>query len=563
VAVVAGATALAAATIAVAVLGFMPTLDAPPAWGHGWSQRVVGADARWTAAVADRIALSAGLVAFAAGAGLVTLLLLGVGRREDGRAGLAVRRALGASRRRLIRTLVDPIRSRLGVMLATGVGVAVLAVAWGTAIWPEAPWSDITPSSATGIGALQVAFAAAALAGIVAAVALLGVLSPLPGLDARSPDLLRAGHGVTDDPRAGTLRRWATTGQIGASLALAIVGLGLAGGGASGPLEEADGVSAESLAIGRYAVTGGPLPVAADGATRLATPGTWLGIGARDLVTVDCGACSRGTLYLPVYGVDSTVHAVQPGVLAALGGRTVEGRGIEAGDDAGAEWVGVVNPAFRMHFENGEPIGRRIRLSGGGDRWVRVVGIVDMPRFDAPGAAGEDEPTLWLSLAQHPAGVVEGAVTGTLPANLRVIDEPRPITEVRQAVLAPLGWSGGWLVVSGLIVLLLAFAGSAEVAHVEARGRARAGAIRLALGASPKRAGRLLVLRAVRSTIGGVAVGLGVAILLERALGVVDGVGPFTRVAIVGGIGVAVWLGLRPAVRALGGLDPARLLRTE
>ncbi|MBT8335722.1 MAG: ABC transporter permease, partial [Gemmatimonadetes bacterium] len=547
VAVFAGGVAVAAAATAGAVLGRLPTPDLAPAWGSAWSERVIGADAGLVAAVAERIALTSGLLLFATGAGLLTVLVLGLGRREDGRAGLAVRMALGAGRLELARALIRAAGRRIAAMAALGVGLGVTAVAALDLTWPGLPWRELTEAAPIGTSPWWLILGTGA-AGVSLGVAALGVLSPLPGLAARAPTLLRVGRGVTDDPRAGTLRRWAATAQIASSLALALVGLGLARGTqvADAPAN-ASRLGPGAMAVGRYAalpeIAATSLPAMADGL--LASPGAWTGVGTRDLVTVDCGACVRGVWYLPVYGVDSTVHAVHGGVIEALGGRFVEGRGFTADDGRDAEWVGVVNDAFRRHFEGGAPIGRRIRLSGGGDRWVRIVGVVELPASSGPGAASADEPTLWLSLAQHPARIVEGVAEQVPPAGYRVLDEPRPLAELRSASLAPLAWSGWMLAAGGLALLLLAFTGSAEVARVEARGRARAAAIRLALGASPNAVARALLRRTTTSTGLGIVLGIAVGALLGRALGVVGGLGVTLPVALSVMIVVAVGVGVR------------------
>lgn len=547
--VVAGAAALAAAALPPLVV----PVDPAPSWGAAWSAGVTGAEAVAAAAVAERVALATALLLLVAALGLFTAVLLLVGGRERRRPGLAVRYAVGAGPGRLAGHLLR--RDGRGVGLV-GVGGLLAGLAAAVALrltWPGA--------GDPGIGSFALAVAAGSGGvAVVGGLSTLALLAPLPGLGARVPTLLRRGHGVTDDPRAGTVRRGAATLQVGLSFALALTGIALVRG-----LPQAPGLGSDGLAVGpvaRYAVDG---PVAPEGAALLASAGAWTGVGARDLVTVECGACVRGTFYLPIYGVDTTVHAVGPAVLEALGARVVEGRGLEVADGPEAERVAVVNEAFRSHFEAGEPIGRRIRLSGSGERWVRVVGVVADPPFRGPGAPGPHDPVLWVPLAQHPAAVVEGTPSdgaGTR-AGLRPLTAPEGLTDLRRAAVAPVEWAGWVLFVSGAAALLLALVSSAEVARAEARGRARAAAIRLSLGASPRRPALAIVSRAVKGAALGVSVGLAVAWVLEDALGAGGSAGAGIRAALAAAVLVAAVAGGLPRALELFRIQPAVLLREE
>lgn len=551
----AGAVAVAAFLAAAVLPGLVPAAASAPSWGAAWSAGVTGADAVAAGAVAERITLATGLLVLVAGLGLFTVLLLLVGGRERRRPGLAVRHALGVGRRRLAAHLLSRDRRRLVVLGTVGAVGGAVAGALIRGTWPGLGAVDAASVGSSGAATAGMVGAGAVVVGLVL---LVGLLSPLPGLGRRAPTLLRQGHGVTDDPRAGTVRRGAATLQVGLSLSLALTGVALVRGlpGVPGLTDEAAPVGA----VGRYAVDD-PSTLRDD--ALLASVGAWTGVGTRDLVTVECGFCTRGTFYLPVYGVDSTVHAVGAEVLEALGARTVEGRTLNAGDRADTELVGVVNPAYRSHFEGGEPVGRRIRLSGSGERWVRVVGVVEDPVFRGPGAVESHDPVLWVPLAQHPASVVEGVAEGGVPEGLTPLGPPLPLGELRRAAVAPVAWAGWILFVSGGLALLLALVSSAEVARVEARGRARAAAIRLSLGASPRGPAARIVGRAAKGAFWGSVLGLAVAWALEDALGVGGAVDPGVRGLLALGVLVAAVAGALPRARALFRLQPAVLLREE
>lgn len=567
-ALVAGAVAGVAVLATGALTGLVPRSESAPLWGAGWSRAATGADAVAMAALADRIDLARGLLVLVACLALFTVVLLLVGGRERHRPSLAVRSALGAAPRELARHLLRLDRTRLCALVGAGLAGGLLTAGLLRWSWPAPGAMIAVPAESPTAAILLGAF----LAGpVLAALIALALLAPLPGLGSRSPTLLRRGHGVTDDPRAGTVRRGAATLQVGLSFALAITGVALVRG--TPALVGAGGLADASRAaprgpLVRLASTGtvdaGELPRAGGAPRLLGSPGVWTGVGARDLVTVECGACVRGMFYLPIYGVDSTVHAVTPGVIEALGGAVVEGRAIEASDGAGAPLVGVVNEAFRAHFQDRAPVGRRIRLSGPGDRWVEVVGVVSDPPFRGPGAPAPDEPALWLSLAQHPAPVVEGRIgTSAPPRGWTLEGEVRGLPELRSAALAPVSWAGWVLLLSGIAALALALASSAEVARVEARGRARSAAVRLALGAPPRGPALRILRRALKGGVQGVVLGLAVSWALGEALGVGGEMSVGLRLVLaLGVLGATLW-GTRKPLRRLRHLQPAALLREE
>lgn len=564
-ALVAGTVAGAAVIGAAALTDLVPAPDPAPLWGAGWSRAAQGADAVAMVALAERIELARGLLVLVALLALFTVVLLLVGGRERHRPSLAIRSALGATPRELARHLLSTDSGRLRTLVGAGLACGLVIAGLLRWTWPP-PGPMTAPSVEAPLTALLVG---ALLAGpVLTASIALALLAPLPGLAARAPVLLRRGHGVTDDPRAGTVRRGAATLQVGLSFALALTGVALVRGTPALPGVDVPAAAGAEGAVVRLAATGaveaGMLPAVGSAPLLLASPGVWTGVGARDLVTVECGACVRGMFYLPVYGVDSTVHAVTPGVIEALGGEVVEGRSIERSDLAGAPLVGVVNEAFRAHFQDRAPIGRRIRLSGPGERWVEVVGVVSDPPFRGPGAPGADEPVLWLSLAQHPAPVVEGLVdTSSRPEGWVRVGESPGLPELRAASLAPVSWAGWVLLLSGLAALALALASSAEVARVEARGSARSAAVRLALGAPPRRPARRILRRVAKGGVQGVVLGLAVGWALGEALGVGGEMSVGLRLVLALAVLGATLRGARKPLRRLHHLQPAALLRED
>jgi putative ABC transport system permease protein len=495
------ALAVAVAVVAALVVGvrggaFVSRLGLPadgaPTWGEAWSGAVATGAAATAADLNERVLVVAAALGSLVALALLAALLRTLGAREESRPSLAVRWALGAATGRLVQERVAAIWRAVwlatlgGCLAGTGLAGAVLFT------WPVGP----VAGEASGSPPLLLVLVPLLPALVVAA-----ALWPVVGLEARVGVLLRAGSGLTDDPRAGTVRRAAATAQMATAFALLLTGVSLVGG------REVDGPRASRTGSDSLLVPLQPLVAGLDwgaveqrlGATApesLSTVGAWTGRGVRDLVTVECGECSRGGLPLPFYGVYTTLHAVSPGFFEAAGMALVAGRSFGAEDRRGSGPVGVVTRAFaRDHFENGDPLGHRILLSGPGQRWVTVVGVVEPLPFRAPGTPHPDGPVLYLALAQQAAERVEWAVlpngaddeVAPLPPGLpvAVAATPERVSERRERARAPVRWSGRLLLLSGLAGVLVTLVGAAATSAAEVRGRWREAAVRASLGASP------------------------------------------------------------------------------
>lgn len=568
---------LAAAVAAVVVLGALvvpgtdgvaPALRLPesaePGWGEAWGASVQDVGAATAEALGARVTVVAVGVGALLGLALLTALFRLVGEREAVRPSLAVRWALGRSPRELglrrLRDAAGPVARAVGIGVAVGLPVAG-ALRWS---WP-----------ADGVARTPSPLLLLALPLLLVPVAL-AVLWPVAGIEERSPDLLRVGRGGTDDPKAGTVRRAAATLQLAAAAALVLAGATL-GADVRGGLDGEGFADGDTVLVPLRPVAAGldwaevERLLGATSAESLSTPGAWTGRGVRDLVTVECGACSRGGLPLPIYGVRATLHAVSPGFFAAADLEVLAGRGFTDSDDADAGKVGVVSAAFaRDHFEGGRPIGKHVRLSGGdGQRWLTIVGVVEEMDFAAPGSPVPGDPVLWVPLAQHTASeVVWSTAEGradALPVDVPVAPSgpPETLTRVRARARSPLRWTGAVLLSAGVVGLILALAAGAETARAEVRGRWREAAIRASMGARPHR----LALRYLRRAAGTALAGGFVGWVL--AWSVVETFGSGAGIPVAGGGGlVALLLGATlagawsPARRAATD-DPSVLLRAE
>jgi putative ABC transport system permease protein len=256
---------------------------------------------------------------------------------------------------------------------------------------------------------------------------------------------------------------------------------------------------------------------------------------------------------------------VDPALFEVYGARFLAGRGF-ADDDADARTV-IVNHTFvERYFEAsaarpGSAIGLRFRYTRGGDEpWHEVVGVVaDFPAFSAA-PRSEGEPTVYHPARRgdvHPV-IVSARFAGPLPPAVgerfrrmgAEVDPALQISNVRplstyyddvRAFWRHLAWGLGMVTAS---VLLLSAAGIHALLAFTVAQRRREIGIRLALGAPPRRLLFGIFGRVLRQ------VGLGVLIgSLLSSVVVVGEYGLWQAAVVLGAVmGVMLLVGLGASV---------------
>jgi putative ABC transport system permease protein len=276
-------------------------------------------------------------------------------------------------------------------------------------------------------------------------------------------------------------------------------------------------------------------------------------------------------------------RVVTPGYLETLGVLLEEGRLLRAEDDDGQPGVAVISRSLaNLLWPDGDPLGRRIRNGiEGSEGSATVVGVVADHRHEGP--ASDPSPVMYRPYGQvgrnlsmsillrtrgDPSSVVEAAsreiqgVDPTVPVYTvrtmeRVAYESTAEPRVIMALLA--GFAG--------VALVLGIIGVYGVMAYSVRSRTHEIGIRMALGAERGEVLRLTLRRALLMTLGGVAVGLvlalGITRLAEAFLFQVHPRDPVTFViaplVLVFGALLGSWL---PSMRA-SRVDPAVALRWE
>jgi putative ABC transport system permease protein len=533
-----------------------------------------------------------GFVLLIACANVASLVL---SRADARRRELAVRAALGAGRRRLVRQMA--VES--GVLALIGGVVGVLLAVWGiTALVTLRP-PGIPRLDAVAVDTRMVGFALFA----TAATALLFGLAP--ALQASRPDLYAAlregGRGGTGTRAGGRLRRALVVGELALALML-LAGAGLLGRSFLSLREVDTGYATDGILTFRLSLPSASYPEEAQVIgffDRLTTELAVLpGVTAAGAVSNLPLASSLGDINMHIEGRAVPAgdvsprgdwQVVTPAYFDAIGMRVLRGRGIEATDGVNAPGVVVINQALADAYWPGEdPIGRRFTLGGGaGPGVVTIVGIVGDVRHaelaDAP------RPEMYLAHAQFRfwnGGSVVRALTVALRApgdvaalapvvraTVRRLDPNLPtsalqtMAEVRGASIAWPRFLTTLLALFAGVALVLAAVGVYGVMSYAVAQRTQEMGIRIALGARPHDVLRMVVAQGMTLALVGIGIGLVAALVLARTLRAllydVAPRDPLTLAAVSVVLAsvalVACWI---PARRATGA-DPLRALRQE
>jgi len=521
-----------------------------------------------------------GLVLLIACANVSNLLL---GRALHRRREIAVRLAIGASRRRLIRQfLTESVAlavpaAALGVVIAYWARGALLALlppfpGIAIALHLDLDWRVLAFTTVVGVGS--------------------GILfGLLPALQASKPDVVDA---LKDSDRTGgTARRHfgvrdaLVVGQVALSL-VALVGAGLFLRSLEATRRTDPGFETKNLlsvafdlGLQRYNQEKGEaflrqvrervssLPGVA--AVSHASAGPLAGSVLRS-VFLEGGHENDRTLI--------QVNTVGPGYFDAMRIPIVQGRAITEDDKAGGPKVAVINETMAKKFwPRGDALGKRFHFFGASEPWAEIVGVARNAKYTF---LGEDPQSyIYEAHAQRYSGAQTLIVrTAGDPASmlvpvereLRALDADVPLTGL--ATVAKTINDGLWapragaslLGLFGLLALVLAAVGIYSVMSYSVTQRQREIGIRMALGARRQDVLRMMLGRGMRV----VAVGLGVGLLISFALArlaatLLVGISPWDATSFAGAAAVlaavAVAANFFPTRRAAG-IDPTVALRS-
>ena len=269
----------------------------------------------------------------------------------------------------------------------------------------------------------------------------------------------------------------------------------------------------------------------------------------------------------------STLFA-SPDYLPAINLPLIAGRHLRDLDGTPGQEAAVVTQQFaRRHFGAESPLGKRFRTFSDDNTpgpWVTIVGVAgdlvhNTQDRDAPPLvilSNRQEPWAWVGVMLRTPGDA-AALAPAVRAAVQELDPDLPVSQVMtlHAALERQHWFlrvfGTLFFSFAAIALLMASVGLyAVVAHNTAR-RTREIGIRMALGATAGRVVRLMLGRGLGQLVAGLALGLGAALaatrLMSSVLGLVSPTDPVvfgSVLALLSVIGLfACWLPARRAAK--------------
>jgi putative ABC transport system permease protein len=527
-------------------------------------------------------------------AGVVTLVLaiacanvagLLLGRGSARRRDLALRKALGATRARLVRQLL----TEATVLSAAG-AVAGLVLAW----WAAATFAAAAPADFIGEQRLPLDVRVLGFASIVSILCGLAFgIVPASQLsrEGLAEALNEAGTRSTGGRRAGRTRDVLVAAEIAVAVVL-LVGSVLFVRSFLHLTRVDVGLDTRNLLTFTINLTGERAAHQAqqvqfysalqERLTRV--PGVR---AAGAAVTLPIGGDDFGTWYLPEGASPPPAgseprggyQVVTPGYFAAMGIPLKAGRDVRVTDTRESEPVIVVNERLaRDAWPGQDPIGRRLRFGSGGDAWWRVVGVVGDIRHLGPST--EPRPEVYQVTSQRSFPFMAFVVrTGTEPMTIAPsirkaaaeLDPTLPLGGLRtmeehlQRSLSKPRFVSTLVTAFGGLAVTLALIGIYAMMAWSVSERRQEFAIRLALGASGSAVIGMVLRQAMTLAVSGVAAGLGAAWMATGIVaGMLHGIRPtdpsaFALTALAVGA-VAMMACYVPARRALL-VDPVSLLR--
>lgn len=503
---------------------------------------------------------------------------------------VAVRTALGASRRRLVRQLL----TESAILGLAGGAIGLLLAYWATGalvtMFPPTianlniPRLDKIPIDGWVLG---FALAASLLTAII-----FGLAPALQtcGLDAYE-SLKESGRSLTGSRQGRRFRNVLATAEVALSLILlAVAGLTLK---SLVHLLRGDlGLNPDHVLSMRVLLPNSKYP---KDTQQLA-----FGNQVLDRIKSLPGVQSAGTVtFLPLSGwwgvrdvaLESQAESgqqrpqvvwssVTPGYFRALNIPLLKGRYFADSDRAGSTGVAIVSATLaRRIAPNLDPLGQRITVAGLNNP-VQVVGVVgDVHQL---GMTSDETSEVYLPFAQLPSPLICFAIrTAADPAALakaaqravwsvdkdQAVSYVMTMTQLASESLAPQRAVTILLGIFAAVALTLAAIGLYGVISYSASQRSHEIGIRMALGASRSEVLRLIVFDGLKLTALGLAFGLAGALILARLMSsLLYGVAPRDPATLAGGAillaAVALLASYIPARRAMR-VDPMAALRYE
>lgn len=536
------------------------------------------------------LAAIVGLVLLLACTNLAGLLLArAAGRSRE----MAMRLALGASRRNLIGQL---LAESIVLFLAGGIAASLLATWMTSLLWSMLPSLPVPLGVALSFDwrVMAFTFGLAIIAGLLTGL--------VPALNASRLDLTSSIKMDQAAPKRQRMRHVLVAAQMGLCLMLLVVAsLLLRSLGAAATVDpglRVDGVdvAAVDLTLGNYADDALPGVTEKLRTAFQTIPGvTRVAVGA--MVPLDGGGMGLGAIRPKGVvderaQIDTDWNIISPDFLPATETPIVAGRNFGTEDRKDGVLAAIVNERFAATTWPGQdPIGKQLEYGDfrkGREKEINTLTVVGVARNAKYRWVGENPRNfIYVPISQVPTqrtnffiardrrGNLSADLTPSVRAALRAVDPNLPLVQLRQMrSLVAVGVLPQTIAATtagslGILALLLAAVGLYGVMAYAVTQRTREIGVRMALGADYDRVVRMVLVQGLKLTLFGGIAGLllagGAAAGLSSA-GILFGISAFdpisfgaTALVLIGVATVATYI---PARRAAL-VDPLRALRAE
>ena len=544
-------------------------------------REIVGANQRLLLVLLGAVAMVL-LIACANAANL--LLARAAARQRE----VAVRLALGAPRRRLIRQMLT--ESLLIAMLGGGLGAALAKggvralVALLPAGFPRA--HDIHVNAPVFAFTFFVSIFTGVLFGLA------------PALQASHMDpkrgLYEGGRSSTGSARQQRLRNALVVSEVSLACVL-LIGAGLMLRSFLNQLNLDPGFKQDHVLTAVLSLPQAEYKTGADNARFFARlmaalrsiPGVqyagagsdlpWTGYDENEGVTIE------GKQPRPHQKFHARYHMATPDYFRALGTPLVRGRFFTDADTNNAPKVLIINPAMAsLYWPNEDVIGKRVTFEDHpkDKDWFRVVGVVGDVK-DKPNSPGA-EPAFWwphqqaampemsvvLRAGGDPRQLVDGLRDQVKQLDpLLAIANVRLMDQVADESIATPRFSFFLVGLFAGLAIVLAAIGTYGVISYSVSQRIPEFGLRLALGAPPGRVQLMVLVQAVRLAFGGALIGLALALILARLMSNmiynVSPADPFTFVSVVTMVVASALLACYLPARRAAKANPMVALRAD
>lgn len=284
------------------------------------------------------------------------------------------------------------------------------------------------------------------------------------------------------------------------------------------------------------------------------------------------------------------LRTVSPGYFELMSVPVRQGRYFGAEDHKDSVPVTVINDVMARELWPGEnPLGKRFKIGGDGDRWYTIVGVVAGIRYS--GLQGELRSEMYRLVSQAPVGTmpfIMRVAMGTeadpqtlanqVRAAVKEVNPEQPVSNIRtmdelvSKSIAQPRFSMMLLVLFAILALALSIVGIYGITAYSVAQRTRELGLRMALGAQPGGILRMVVKETGVLALAGVVIGLAAAYALTRVLssfvgsllfGGVEATDPLIFVGVaLGLVLISLAAALLPGRRATR-VDPLTALRAD